>query len=171
MKVGITGHQRLESEDAWEWVQQELEQIFQEESAVPVEAYSSLAIGADQRFALVAIDRGAQLHVIVPCSQYEGTFKTQDDLGKYLYLISKASTVDLLDYPKPSEDAFMAAGKKIIDTVDLLVAVWNGEEAPGTGGTDDAVAYALNQRTPIIHLNPVTKVVRRLPKPGNSTEE
>lgn len=112
MKVGITGHQRLEPADSWQWVQQELRHIILEESSVPIEAYSSLAIGADQRFALVAIEHGANLHVIVPCSEYEGTFNTQEDLGLYRYLLSKATIIDLLDYPMPSEDAFMAAAEK-----------------------------------------------------------
>lgn len=170
MRVGITGHQRLETPGSWEWVEQTLEQIIRKEAAYPIDAYSSLAIGADQRFALVAIENGARLHVVVPCSEYEGTFKTQEDLDHYRHLLSKASTVDLLDYSEPSEDAFMAAGKKIADLVDLLVAVWNGENAPGTGGTDDAVAYALKHQTPVVHVNPVTRTVEKMTTPAEPGE-
>lgn len=170
MKVGITGHQQLESANAWEWVQQMLKQILHDESPNNLEAYSSLAIGADQRFARVAVECGGALHAVVPCSAYEETFKTKDDLEEYRFLLSKASTVELLDYPRPNENAFMAAGKKIIDTVDLLVAVWNGETTPSTGGTDDAVAYALAQQKPVVHVNPVAMTVTRLPQPDESIE-
>ena len=164
MKLGITGHQQLPAQDAWEWVRHELTRLFAQQAAGGVEAYSSLAIGADQEFASIAIDREAQLRVVVPCSGYEATFKTRDDLARYRYLLSKASSVDLLDFPQPSEEAFMAAGKKIADTVDCLVAVWNGKEATGTGGTDDAVEYALSRATPVIHINPVARTVAVLPK-------
>ncbi len=164
MKLGITGHQRLPTAEAWEWVRHELARVFEQQETSGVEAYSSLAVGADQEFARIAIDHGAHMRVVVPCSGYEGTFKTQDELALYRYLLSKASSVDLLDYPQPSEEAFMAAGKKIADTVDRLVAVWNGEEAAGTGGTDDAVAYALSRQTPVIHVNPVARTVAMLPK-------
>ena len=166
MRVGITGHQRLESAAAWEWVQEEMEAVIQERAKGTIDAYSSLAIGADQKFALVAIERGASLHVIVPCSGYERTFATHEDLKQYRELLSKASTVERLDYPQPSEEAFMAAGKRIIDTVDLLVAVWNGEEADGTGGTDDAVGYAMEHGIPVIQINPVTKTVSAFPRPS-----
>ena len=164
MKIGITGHQRLESAAAWEWVQQQMEAVIHDRATATIDAYSSLAIGADQRFAVVAIKHGANLHVIVPCSGYEGTFTTQEDLRQCRDLLSKASTVELLDYPQPTEEAFMAAGKRIIDTVDLLVAVWNGEEADGTGGTDDAVGYAVEHGTPVIQINPVTKTLTALPR-------
>lgn len=164
MKLGITGHQRLPAAEVWEWVRHELARVFEQQETRGVEAYSSLAIGADQEFARIAIDHGAYLRVIVPCSGYEVTFKTQDELALYRYLLSKASSVDLLDYQQPSEEAFMAAGKKIVDTVDCLVAVWNGDEAAGTGGTDDAVAYAVSRRTPVIHINPVARTVATLPR-------
>lgn len=163
MKIGITGHQRLRGEDSWEWVRHELAKVFAEHANSRVQAYSSLAIGADQEFASLSIDAGATLRVIVPCSGYERTFKTPSDLDRYLYLLSKASSVELLDYPQPCEDAFMAAGEKIAHTVDRLVAVWNGEQAAGTGGTDDAVAYALSCGTLVIQINPVARTVAVLP--------
>lgn len=169
MKLGITGHQRLDSAESWKWVRQQLTELMQGQTAAEVDAYSSLAIGADQEFASAALEHGARLHAIVPCCGYEGTFKTLGDLSRYKYLISKASSVDLLDYSQPSEEAFMAAGKKIVDKVDLLIAVWNGEEAAGTGGTDDAVAYALSRGTPVRHINPVTKTVALLPTSGRAT--
>lgn len=158
MKMGITGHQRLEDEGSWEWVRSELARIFTQETQ-SLEAFSSLAIGADQEFATIAIEHGARLHVIVPCSGYEGTFKTDSDLARYRYLLSKSAGVDLLDYSEPSEEAFMAAGKKIADNVDLLVAVWNGKETAGTGGTDDAVEYAVEHGTRVLHINPVSREV------------
>ena len=34
-----------------------------------------------------------------------------------------------LDYPSPSEEAFFAAGKQIVEAADELIAIWDGEPA------------------------------------------
>lgn len=163
MKLGITGHQRLPAEDSWVWVRHEIKAVLMLNGKAGLSAYSSLAIGADQEFAMLAVDSGARLRVIVPCSGYEDTFKTTADLSRYRFLLSKASSVDSLGYTHPCEDAFMEAGKIIADTVDQLIAVWDGERAAGFGGTGDAVAYALNRGTRVIHIDPVTRTVTLLP--------
>ena len=162
MRIGITGHQRLESDHSWEWVRHELRTVFACNSSADFEAFSSLAIGADQEFANIAVEVGVPLHAVIPCADYESTFAIRDSLIRYQYLLSKAARVDLLDYPCPSEEAFMAAGKAVADQVDRLIAVWDGKPAAGTGGTGDAVAYALNRGLPVVHINPVTKIVESL---------
>jgi hypothetical protein len=54
----------------------------------------------------------------------------------------------------PSEDAYLAAGKHIVDRAGLLVALWNGKPAAGKGGTGDIVAYARSQGRPVVHVHP-----------------
>lgn len=169
MKLGITGHQRL-SDECWPWVRQEVKSIFLKHSNGEhgaTQAFTSLAIGADQEFAKIAIEYAAELCVIVPSAGYENTFKSTDALACYRELLGKASFVKVLDYAQPCEEAFMAAGKEIVDTVDLLVTVWNGEKAVGTGGTGDAVAYALSRGVNIVHVNPVAKTVSILRSAAN----
>jgi len=53
--------------------------------------------------------------------------------------------VDTLAFREPSEEAFFAAGKAVVDACDWLIAVWDGEPARGLGGSADVVAYARNQ--------------------------
>jgi hypothetical protein len=36
----------------------------------------------------------------------------------------------------------------------VLIALWDGKKANGVGGTGDVVAYAKEQRKPILHINP-----------------
>jgi hypothetical protein len=98
MRIGITGHQRLNAEDAWSWVRLQFADVIRRHVTDQFNAYSSLAIGADQEFADVALERGGRLHVIVPSSGYEATFKTDQHLARYKYLVSKATTVKMLDY-------------------------------------------------------------------------
>ena len=101
----------------------------------------SLAAGSDQLFASKIIERGSTLHVIVPCYDYEKTFDAQG-LRKYQELLASASQVETLDYDRPSEQAFLEAGKRVADLSDELLAVWDGKKAQGLGGTADAVRHA-----------------------------
>jgi hypothetical protein len=103
---------------------------------------SALAAGADQLFARYMLDVGAALIAIVPCREYEDTFTTARDLRSYRLLLSRAAEVERLPYAVPSEEAFMAAGRRVVDQCDWLVAVWDGAVSRGLGGTADVVAYA-----------------------------
>lgn len=103
---------------------------------------SSLAAGADQLFASLILEHGGQLHIIIPCRGYETTFPDMSDLDRYRLLLSKAHNVETLEYPQPSEDAYLEAGRRVVDNSDLLIAVWDGKAPRGKGGTADIVYYA-----------------------------
>lgn len=154
MKIGITGHQRLASPDQWRWVQGELERVIASVSRPDDTAFSSLAIGADQRFAGLVLARGLHLHVVIPCDWYEDTFPDDLEKARYRGLLARAETRTVLPFTKPSEDAFLAAGRYIVESVDALLAVWNGRPAAGKGGTGDVVAHAFALGRRVIHLNP-----------------
>lgn len=169
-RVGVTGHQSLakrlrdqgakQSEaEAWRWA----EQIFGDALRDDTMVLSSLATGADQRLALIALDRGARIGVLVPSDRYADTFPEQDDLERYLTLLARASEVTRLGYSEPSEEAYFAAGKYIVDHSDLVVAVWDGQLAEGLGGTGDIVAHARLRGKPVLHLDPIRLVVTHLP--------
>ena len=70
------------------------------------------------------------------------TFATKKDLASFRSLLEAAQTITRLDYPEPSEEAFMAAGKSIVDSCEMLIAIWDGKPARGLGGTGDVVRYA-----------------------------
>jgi len=136
--VGITGHQRI-PEEALNYVTRRMIECL-ESQAAPLVGYSSLAIGADQIFAQSVLDLGGQLMAIIPCEGYEATF-SKEDLPAYKQLLIQAQAT-VLDFPEPSERAFMAAGEEVIDSSDVIIAIWDGLPAAGLGGTADAVAHA-----------------------------
>jgi hypothetical protein len=115
---------------------------------------SSLAAGADQLFAATLLKAGGQLHVVVPCRGYEKTFSEQTNLNYFLDLLQKADTVETLDNPDPSEEAFLQAGHRVVDLSELLIAVWDGKTAKGKGGTADVVDYARERGREIVILWP-----------------
>ena len=156
MTIGITGHQRLDDPTAWEWVQGALDDILEENpGAVGV---SSLAIGADQLFAGSILSHNMKLIAVIPCVEYANTFD-QTMVATYKSLLANATEKIQLSFISPSEKAFYAAGKKIADLADILVAIWDGQPAKGLGGTGDIVKYAEEQHKDIIHINPVSREV------------
>lgn len=140
MKVGVTGHQSIP------WA---AEAFVREEIATALArrgndliGVSSLAAGADQIFASQVLDGGGQLLVVVPCARYEASFDDAAALARFRELLLAAVMVEQLPFSEPSEAAFLAAGHRVIDESDALIAVWDGLPARGLGGTGDAVAYA-----------------------------
>ena len=157
MKVGITGHQRLEDPSAWEWVRFALSGEL-DAMMPPLIGVSSLAIGADQLFAAMVTQRGGQLQVILPFPEYERTFDAQD-IEAYRRMLSMASSVEILQTQGTDEDKYLAAGKWIVQLADVMIAIWDGKPAKGKGGTADIVAYALQRSIKVIHINPVDRSI------------
>lgn len=138
-RIGITGHQGLTSSTETD-VRTAIDALLMNYSDIV--GVSSLAEGADQIFADATVTKGGQLEVIVPCEGYEATFSQQEDLDRFRRLRALARTVTQLNFTSPSEEAFWAAGQKIVESSDVLIAVWNGKQAEGLGGTGDVVQFA-----------------------------
>lgn len=140
MRIGVSGHQRIPPL-ATVHVESGIAKIVGSSGASLI-GVSSLAAGADQMFARKVLEVGGALHVIIPCRGYENTFDNPGDLENFVSLSGLASRIETLKYPEPSEEAFLQAGRRIVDNSDVLVAVWDGRAARGVGGTADIVAYA-----------------------------
>lgn len=140
MKIGLSGHQNIPPE-ALAYVKNGITAIISNVIGDLV-GISALASGADQLFASLILDEGGQMHIIIPCQGYEAAFSNNSDLERFRRLLGKAESVETLNYPKPSEEAYLAAGHHIVDSSDFLVAVWDGKPARGKGGTGDVVHYA-----------------------------
>lgn len=138
-RVGITGHQKI-PEIAESYARKGIRKLLEELSG-PLTGLSSLAAGADQVFAREILDHNGQLWVVVPSRSYQSTL-TGDDLAAYQELLARAASVTELDFSRPGEPAYDAAGRWIVENCDELVAVWDGQPARGLGGTGDVVAYA-----------------------------
>jgi len=138
-RVGITGHQGLTS--ATESSIRTSIADYLKSKTDPI-GVTSLAEGADQIFAEQVVAAGGALEVVVPADHYEDSFQTDSARDNYRRLRTVSKAVIQLDFTKPSEDAYWAAGKKIAEECDELLAVWDGKPAVGHGGTGDVVDYA-----------------------------
>ena len=158
-RIGVTGHQRLEEPAAWPWVEEAISREL-DAAPKPLVVVTSLAIGADQLVARLGTARGATVHVVLPFADIERKFAAED-LPAYRQLVSRAS-VEILRTPGTDEDAYMAAGRRVAELSDVLIAVWDAKPAKGKGGTADVVAYAVACGVPVVHINPVQRTVTRM---------
>jgi hypothetical protein len=158
MQIGITGHQERHGID-WNWVEATLEIEICKVSNVRA-AMSSLAKGADQIFARVAISLGIPVIAVVPVSDYSRFFEGQARI-EYDWLLSKSLIQDL-QWKGEDQLGFFSAGKFIVENSDVVFAVWDQQRSRGLGGTADIVDYARQLSKKIVHLNPIARSVQEL---------
>lgn len=147
-----SGHQNI-PHLALDFVRDGITSVLTEESD-PLIGKCSLAAGADQLFADTVLHLGGALEVVIPAQGYDETFVGASLVG-YRRLLRHASRVDVLPYERPSEEAYMAAGRQVVDASDALLAVWDGQPSRGLGGTADVVGYARSIGTPVVVVWPV----------------
>ncbi len=145
-RVGVTGHQGLDVAT---------ERRIRSALAIEISrrgailGVSSLAEGADQLFAEEVLRQGGALVAVIPCEGYEQAFQTDDARMTYDRLKGQATEVIELSYGAPGEEAYWAAGRRVVDLVDEILAVWDGEKSGGLGGTADVVDYARQHKVPV----------------------
>jgi hypothetical protein len=156
MQIGVTGHQGREGIE-WGWVR---DTISAELSNIPhvTRCLSSLASGTDQVFAETAHALGIPVVAVIPLRGYKRYFNGKD-LEKYETLLRKCTVIQL-DSRGDDEQAFLEAGRKIVEKSDLMLAVWDGNGAAGKGGTGDIVSIALVNKKPVLHIDPITRSVK-----------
>ena len=157
MKIGITGHQNREGID-WKWVRHQIELYLIGKSQII--GFSSLASGTDQVFAEIVLAKRGALKAIIPLDDYE-TYFEGESLKNYKELLKQSEAI-FLQTNKTEEQAFLDAGKWIARQVDCVIAVWDGEPAEGAGGTGDIVEYSLTLKKSILHINPISRLIRTL---------
>ncbi len=169
LKISITGHRRLEdSEDVRRRISNAIKDILKANEETCFEAYSCLASGSDSIFAEEALEMNGKLKVVLPMPalEYSKDFDTNEIKLFYELLSNDIAPVTILN-KKPEaaneiNEAYLQAGKFVVDRCDFLIAVWDGEKSNGKGGTGDIVHYAHKIRKKIIHIKAYRSDISRL---------
>jgi hypothetical protein len=122
MMVGLTGHQDIPNAALTfgeKGIARLLRRLGSEFTGV-----SSLAVGADQLFAQTVLRMGGRLHIIIPCDKYETTFVDDQTLDLFRHLLEKADMVQTLGHARPSEEAFLDAGRRVVELSQVLIAIF-----------------------------------------------
>jgi hypothetical protein len=117
---------------------------------------SPLAEGADRIVAAAALDHGAELVALLPFRRdiYSRDFASAASRAEFGNLLSRAAEVVELDgeADEDRDSAYERVGALVIERSDVLIALWNGEEASGAGGTAQIVELARRRRRPVLWM-------------------
>jgi Protein of unknown function (DUF4231) len=119
---------------------------------------SALADGADTLAARRAIGAGWRLLAPLPFSRasYARDFSVEDR-DQFEALLNQADAVaeldGLRDAPANEERAYLQAGLVTVEQSDIIIAVWDGKDARGVGGTAMIKDEAMSLGKPVIWVN------------------
>ena len=186
IRIGVTGHRELPQPDAIsslisQVLDSKLDDLFDvvsrdalrqaRHTPVLLSVVSPLAEGADRVVAYEVLKRdGATLEAVLPLvsDDYLQTFANDESRLEFLDLLGKCRQPRVLRLRRLNQDfradqiadarnrAYADVGRFVVDHCDVLIAIWDGKPARGVGGTAEVVAYAQEQKRPLIHIWPAS---------------
>jgi len=167
--LGITGHRYLtEMDKIMAGVESALQRILGTFPDSNFRVLSSLAEGADRILVkrLLSIPNVCLWAPLpLPEEEYLKDFETSKSKEEFIHLLGKAEWVINMPVTDKREEAYLAAGKYIIENSDGLLAIWDGEPAQGEAGTGEIVALARERGLPLAWIH----AGNRLPGTGIPT--
>jgi hypothetical protein len=145
VRIGITGHIRLAA-GTRRLVGAALAARLRRYADRRVYGVTCLAEGADQLFATEVLAAGGAYEVVLPALDYRAQIGRRNR-RRFDRLLAHAQDVTYV-CRESSPVAYAAAGDRMLDRVDRLIAVWDGSPG-GPGGTADVVAAARRRRLPV----------------------
>jgi hypothetical protein len=173
LRLGVVGHRTIADAPALaRTVQRLLEAIastLNRPGAGPLSwtIVSPLARGADRLVSAAVLERpGGRLEVVTPfpLPEYRGDFEAGPDLAEFEDLLARAAQVRefaptgrdggrRLDRAE-REIGYLRAGERVVDTCEILIAVWNGARRDAAvGGTATTIQYALEHERLVLWID------------------
>jgi hypothetical protein len=117
--------------------------------------HTPLATGADQIAAICARSSGYFVRAVLPFEpdDYRQDFAPGEELDGFEQALEAADEIVALPGERTDlEAAYLLVGQSLVGTADIMIAIWDGEEARGPGGTANVVGMALRNSVPVIHI-------------------
>lgn len=175
LRIGVTGHREIvDAAGIRQSVKQlldHLDRTLQPQSRTPLKwtVVSPIAKGADRIVAEAVLGCcPATLEVLSPfeLDEYRLDFEDGEDRDEFERLLNRARHVECLangDAPDATENdevrehwrnrGYLRVGRAVVDSCEILLAVWNGRDGQGVGGTADIVGYALRQQRTVVWIH------------------
>jgi hypothetical protein len=152
--IGVTGHRFLVEVDQLEsGIDRALARIAQKYPGEAWSMISALAEGADLLVAgrIRHVQPCARLIVTLPfpIEEYQADFSGAESRQEFLRLLDLANEVIQPDETVAPKVAYREAGKVILERSTVLVALWDGRPAQGSGGTAEIVEIARQRQIPL----------------------
>lgn len=163
LAVGATGHRYLaEVPKLRGAIDSALDRLQEAFPNCSLSVVSSLAEGADRLIAQAVLRRrGGDLVVPLPleAGEYVKDFGSPESRAEFRELLTRASEIVTFPRAPTRAEAYAQAGDYVLEHSDALIALWDGREAQGRGGTANVVGKALRRGMPVLHI----KAGNRLP--------
>ncbi|MEO6248181.1 MAG: hypothetical protein ABIO85_06310 [Sphingomicrobium sp.] len=120
-----------------------------------IRLHSPLATGADQLAATIAHGCGFHVRALLPFAPDDYSQDFVEGVEREEFHRQLASADEYFALPgdrSDAEGAYVLVGKAVIAAADILVAIWDGAEGNGPGGTAHVVDLALAASVPVIHV-------------------
>jgi hypothetical protein len=178
LRFAVTGHRKISDAGA---VARAIEGVIDRINRLLTEAgatqpcwtiVSPLARGADQIAAKTLTERvHARLEVLTPfpLTDYRKDFSSDGELASFEDLLAHAAVVEELpcrvqdaeirgggegtELEAMRDAAYLRAGERVVEVSEILLAVWNGREAAGVGGTAEIVEYAIERDRVVLWID------------------
>jgi len=167
--LAVTGHRAIPMQDEealCKAVKSELNLISKSNPHSPCILISALAEGADRLVANCALDLGWQLCSVLPLTQddYETDFRDDESVAEFRELLTRSAWVRVIEQKHHLRPAcYHELGLWLSQQAQVLIALWDGEQANGPGGTAEVIqnfreGVALDQPIlpdagPVIHIH------------------
>ena len=174
LRVGVTGHRpdRL-GDDERLFVEKQVEamlgRIRQQLALISIEnagvyagttpglrVISALAEGADRLVVAAALRQSCEVMAMLPFPRdsYRRDFVEPASRDEFDALLRAASTVVELDGqydpPETRNGGYASVGMNVVRQSDVVIAIWDGSDARGHGGTAEIIEYALRSDCPVV---------------------
>ncbi len=156
LSIGVTGHRFLRDENVLRrGVTAALDQIVKIFPGRSITVLSPLAEGADRLVVdVIRHDAGVRLVAPLPLPRddYLQDFATAESKREFLQMLERADEVIQLPRVSVRDAAYEAVGVYVLENSDILLALWDGEESRGRGGTAEIIARAVESGKPVAHI-------------------
>ena len=118
--------------------------------------HTPLATGADQIAAICARSSGYFVRAVLPFepTEYRKDFADGEELEGFEQALAAADEIFALPGDRSDlQGAYVLVGESLVGTADVVIAIWDGEEGRGPGGTAHVVELALRNSVPVIHID------------------
>ena len=161
--IGVTGHRFLiEVDKITAGIDQALDHIERSFGDSSLRMISALAEGADRLIAGQALARGNAALIVplpLPENEYLADFSSETSKEEFHQLLAQAEEVLIMPTAPTPEEAYAAVGLYMLDHCDVLLAIWDGQDAQGVGGTGEIVAATRLRKLPLAWIQAGNRVI------------
>lgn len=171
-RVAVTGHWSLGDAATVAFVAQSFAGLLGQlvdQHPEGVVALSGLALGADTLFAEAALALGLPLEGCIANRAALEKYAPGPERERHFWIRAQCCAVHELPFAERSADSYLALGRWLVESSDLLIAAWNGERPAKPGGTGDVVGMALEAGRPVLHIHPGRRTIALLAPLGETS--